>query len=157
MRGPSLCLHRLWHCGEPVQLSKKWKIIPFISHLLRVIASLHNEVNQSAKEAAEGQSHSQGTGGWAWDQNNMDSRMVCAAAQIGELLWAVSEPLLHSAPPLNHSLLSLEGAFDDWLLVSANLLSAYLSSVPKSDEVRTVWTGKNVPTWARPEVGDSYL
>ena len=69
--------------------------------------------------------------------------MAHAAAQTGELLFVISEPFLHSAPPLNCSPLSPEGAFDDQLLVTVNLLSACLlsaclSPVPKPDEVRTV-------------------
>lgn len=63
--------------------------------------------------------------------------MAHAAAQTGELLFAISEPFLHSAP-LNCSALSPEGAFDDQLLVTVNLLSEYLSSVLKPDEISTV-------------------
>lgn len=161
---PAQALALTWPCGEPVELFKKWKIIlcylsPTLSlpNLLRLIPSWYNEVNKPAKEPNEGHSHSKGNGGWVWDQNKVESRLAHAAAQTGKLLFAIFEPCFCSAPPLNCSPVSPEGAFDDQLLIIVNLLSVYLSSVPKPDEVITVWTGKNVPTWARPEAGDSYL
>lgn len=139
----------LWHSPDPVWWTssalQEVENNPFYlfspSHLIRLIVFQYNKVNQPAKETAEGQSHSKGSGGWAWDQNNVESRMACAAAQIGELLFTISEPFLCSAPPLNCSPPSSEGAFGDQLLVTANLLSAYLSSCTKARQ------GKNCLNW----------